>query len=555
MSAFAIFGELFVKSKTLYAIMRPHRAWFLPGVVLASGLDLMRALLAAYLFGGATQAIERGEFQTLLFVLMMSFVFMLAIAGVEAVSGYFLDVSLAKASASLRGDVFCALLRAPLGAASGEHSGVKLSYLINDAPTAMASLRQTFVVPLSCLFMGVGGLTYLTRLDARLALLTVGMGLFSLVYSVLFAKGMRTSGDRVQEALANSGSRLKDMLDGMTTSRMFRLGAKAQSSFEDAAKDAKQAGLTRAWLSAALGGINNFNFYFGAKIIVFVGGLLLFGGALSLADLMRASQMAGEVAGMFAFARLLAEVQGSMAGAQRVFDVMDRPCETKGGSFEGMQSPDAIVFEHVGFHYRPAQPVMKDTSFRIKTGEMVAFVGESGGGKSTILRLVQGLYTPQSGHISIMGKDITAWNADALRKSIALVPQEVPLFTGSILDNIAMGRSDATRDEIEQAARDAGAMEFIQKLPDGLDSIITERGASLSGGQRQRIAIARALLKRAPILMLDEATSALDAQSEAAVQEAIEKLKGRCTILVVAHRLSTTKMADRVLHVQTGGGV
>lgn len=535
--------------------MRPYRVQFWTGVLILSALGLLQAILYAYMFGNATQAIMKGDGALVLLVLTKSIIFFLLITLLNAFSGYLLDVANAKATADLRAGVFEKLLMVPLEASVNEHSGIKLSYLMNDVPTALSSLRDSFILPLSCVISGIGGLYYLVRLDSRLALLVLCMGLFSFLYSTFFAKNMRLAGDKVQHALGVSGSRLKDLLDGMITVRIFMLNKKFHDQYDASAEEAMQAGVARSWMSGFLGGFNNFNHHFGSIIVMFVAGQLVFGNSLSLPNLMRASQMAGEVLGIFYFARLVAEVQGALAGAQRVFNVIDRPNEVLGEDFATEPSFEAVRFDNVMFSYNPEQPVLLNASFTIKAGEMVAFIGESGCGKSSVLRLIQGLYRPSGGHIDILGLDISKWKSSFLRQNIAFVPQDAPLFTGTISENIAIGKPGATQEEIREAAIAANAISFIDALPGGLQARITERGASLSGGQRQRIAIARALLKNAPILLLDEATSALDGESEACVQQTFESLKGKCTVLVVAHRLSTVNIADRVLKMKIGGEV
>jgi ATP-binding cassette subfamily B protein len=214
----------------------------------------------------------------------------------------------------------------------------------------------------------------------------------------------------------------------------------------------------------------------------------------------------------------------------------------------------ALAFDQVEFLYpsRPDSPVLRDLSFNITPGQRVAIVGPSGAGKSTIFSLILGFHRPQSGLVSFDGKDAASLELGALRKQLAVVPQEVLLFGGSICENIAYGRPGASQSEIEEAAKQANAHDFIVSLEQGYDTTVGPRGVKLSGGQRQRIAIARAILADPKILLLDEATSALDAESERLVNEALERLMQGRTSLVIAHRLSTVRHADRILVVNHG---
>jgi ATP-binding cassette subfamily B protein len=252
--------------------------------------------------------------------------------------------------------------------------------------------------------------------------------------------------------------------------------------------------------------------------------------------------------------RLRLNIEASMIGVRRMYEVLDEPhppTETI-GTERLEQISSGIVFRDVGFHYRRDVPVLRGLNMEVPKHAKIALVGPSGGGKSTILSLVQRFYDVSEGAILIDGHDIRDLSVRDLRAQIAFVSQDTYLFGGTIRDNIRVGRMDASNEEVEQAARDAFAHEFIMELDHGYDTDVGENGVQLSGGQRQRIAIARALLKAAPILLLDEATSALDSETEAKVQAAFDRLmKGRTTI-VIAHRLSTIVNADRIFVISAG---
>jgi ATP-binding cassette, subfamily B, bacterial MsbA len=211
-----------------------------------------------------------------------------------------------------------------------------------------------------------------------------------------------------------------------------------------------------------------------------------------------------------------------------------------------------VAVDHVSFAYDPRQPVLTDVSFETKPGEVVAFVGPTGSGKTTLVNLLHRFYDPSSGAIAIDGYDLRGVRLDTLYRQIGLVPQETILFGGTIQDNIRYGREEATEHDVIEASRAANAHDFISALPDGYETIVGEKGVNLSGGQRQRLAIARAILKNPKILMLDEATSALDTESERLVQEALERLMAGKTTFIVAHRLSTIQRANRILVLNNG---
>jgi subfamily B ATP-binding cassette protein MsbA len=245
-------------------------------------------------------------------------------------------------------------------------------------------------------------------------------------------------------------------------------------------------------------------------------------------------------------------LQQGLAAGQSVFEILDAPAESPGGTRPLARAQGEVRFEDVRFAYAGKEPVLHGVSFAVNPGEKVAIVGRSGSGKSTLVGLVPRFYDVTGGCVRVDGHDVRDYPLTALRANVSLVSQEVVLLNGSIRDNIAFSTEGATAEAVERAARAAHVLEFAQQLPDGLDTEVGDRGALLSGGQRQRIAIARALLRDAPILILDEATSALDTESERAIQTALERLMANRTTLVIAHRLSTVENADRIVVLEDG---
>ena len=300
--------------------------------------------------------------------------------------------------------------------------------------------------------------------------------------------------------------------------------------------------------------------YVGVALVIWLGGRALINKQLTAGDLTSFFLYTFIVAGALAdLASLWGSLQRAAGATDRLFAVID--------TVPDIRSPDApralpagkgaIALEHVSFAYpsRRAQPVLTDVSITVEPGEVVALVGPSGAGKSTILSLLYRFYDVDAGRVLFEGVDVRALSLADLRRSLAMVAQEPVLFSGTIRDNIAYGRDGATDAEIEQAARDAFAHDFISSFPDGYATMIGERGTKLSGGQKQRVALARALLADPRVLILDEATSNLDAESEAAVQAALARLMEGRTTIIVAHRLSTVRDADRIVVIEGAGVV
>ncbi len=259
----------------------------------------------------------------------------------------------------------------------------------------------------------------------------------------------------------------------------------------------------------------------------------------------------GPVTGL---ANLLENMQQSMAGAERVLAVLDTPCEIqdKPSAVPLKEVHGDIVFDHVSFSYSSDIPVLRDVSFHCEPGKMLALVGPTGVGKTTLTQLISRFYEPTEGHILVDGKDISDVTLESLRKCISPVLQDTFLFNGSIAENIGYAVPDATMDEIREAAKAANIHEDILAMPDGYDTQVGERGLRLSGGQKQRVAIARAILRKSPIIILDEATASVDVETEQQIQKAIAGIAGTRTIIAIAHRLSTIRNADKILVIEEG---
>ena len=293
----------------------------------------------------------------------------------------------------------------------------------------------------------------------------------------------------------------------------------------------------------------------GVSIILWYGGNSVINGSITAGSLVAFLTYAVNISNPIKrLSRVIGNIQKALAAAQRVFDVLDLPEVIK-------NAPDAkalpkvkgdVRFNDVSFAYNENEEVLSHVSFEVKPGEMIAFVGPSGAGKSTVASLLPRFYDATNGSITIDGQDIRKVTLDSLREQVGIVPQETVLFNGSVYDNILYGRLDATREEVEAAAKAANAHDFIMQLPNGYETMLGDRGMNISGGQRQRISIARAILKNPQILILDEATSALDTESERVVQEALDRLMVGRTSFVIAHRLSTIKNADKIMVLEKG---
>jgi len=379
------------------------------------------------------------------------------------------------------------------------------------------------------------------------------------VSTVLFnrvSKPMEKLSKQRLEALGRINEVIQDTIAGMGIVKAFDAGPIRADQFGKVARDVEHKGMDMNRQDSILIGLYLALRYTPQLVIPLYGGYLALQGEITAGGVVAANTLIWLIfRPVEQFLRFLRQMRESIPAAERLFEILDQPAERSGEwAFEAQDEAAPIAFKGVSFGYDDQNLVLDGVSFEVPQGQTVALVGPSGSGKSTVFRLLCGFHDAQEGRVGVYGNDLGRSNPADARSYISLVAQESYLFPTTIGENIAYGRAGATQDEIVAAAKMANAHDFILEQPEGYDTQVGERGAKLSGGQRQRIALARALLKDAPILLLDEPTSALDTQSEALVQEALDRLmEGRST-LVVAHRLSVIRDADRVL-VLDGGSI
>ncbi len=440
-------------------------------------------------------------------------------------------------------------------------TGEVLSRLTTDTTLVQTVIGSSVSMGLRNLFLFIGGLAMLivTAPDATLIiLLVIAMVMIPIaVFGRRVRKLSRTSQDRIADSSAVAGEILNAMpIVQAFTNEIYenrRFGRATEAAFETAVSRTR----TRAWLTAIVIVI-----VFGGAIYgLWLGARAVSAGTMTPGQLAQAILYVALVAGSVgALAEVIGDIQRASGATERLLELYTAaPQITSPDRQRDMPQPSGgvrVEFRDVVFHYpsRPLSPALNHLSLSVAAGETVAIVGPSGAGKTTLFQLLLRFYDPQSGRITIDGVALPAWPLDALRESIAIVPQDTVIFSANAIENIRYGKPSATDADVIAAAQAAQAHGFLEALPQGYQTFLGERGVRLSGGQRQRIAIARAILKDAPLLLLDEATSSLDAESEQAVQRAIESAAQHRTTIIVAHRLSTVRRADRVI-VLDGGRV
>lgn len=424
----------------------------------------------------------------------------------------------------------------------------RVSVLLNDIPLITESVETVLSIVLEVAVWGFGGMILILFVSPLIGVAVLALQAINLIYSLFFAKKLYRATQNIQEKAAALLRTVKEMLEGTILLRFFLPKGTAGSRYDAAAEQRAKAGTHRAVVSGALGGINNAALKFSSLVLYLASAVCLFSGQLSQALFLQVVQWAELAVGSFMFSRELVEIEKSMVGANRIWHMLDSiQCETGGQQEQQSLTQKIIEFENVDFSYGENE-VLKQESFFISCGDFVVITGKSGGGKTTVLRLILGLIFPSSGNVLVNGLATNDWNLKALRKLITVVPQENDLFSGTIRENIIMDQ-DVTESEMKEAAKSAGASEFIEALPNGYDTVVSEHGDTLSGGQKQRISIARAIVRKAPIILFDEASSAIDEKLENSLLETLQKIRQGRTIVFVSHRQQTIEAGDRTIAI------
>ncbi|MBQ7360221.1 MAG: ABC transporter ATP-binding protein [Lachnospiraceae bacterium] len=535
-----------------------HKKLYIIAILSTMGLTAVN-LIAPKVLSGMTGLVERGVDEAALSKILQLTIVLLGLYLLRVLFRFLSNYMAHKAAWHLVGDLrtktYDKLEHLQLGFFHDKQTGDLMSRVVND--TRDFELLYAHIIPdmITNVVTFVGVLCVLLTINWKLALITCGPLPLLLISGVIFVKKVRPFFKVSQAKMGELNAILQDNLSGIHEIQAF-----GREKYETERVNEKnfshiKAMLTALRISAIFHPVVEFISSIGTILVVGCGGFLAFYEGLSVEDIVAfvlyLSLFYAPITGL---ANLLESMQQAMAGAERVLLILDAPIEIKDkedakdlGKVEG-----SITFENVSFSYERGGQVLDDVSFHCEPGKMLALVGPTGVGKTTLTQLISRFYEPSQGRILVDGKDIQEVTMESLRQNISPVLQDTFLFNGTIAENISYAKGDATMEEIMEAAKAANIHEDILQMPEGYETKVGERGLRLSGGQKQRVAIARTILRKSPIIILDEATASVDVETEKQIQTAISGIAGTRTIVAIAHRLSTIRNADMILVIHEG---
>ncbi|MEK5278018.1 ABC transporter ATP-binding protein [Paenibacillus sp. FSL H7-0735] len=513
-------------------------------------------LTIAWLLSVITDAAVRLDVKAFKGLVIFGLIYLLVSAINGFIDRYFKNKISAKIRNELRLDMMRHALALPQSYFDRNHSGDLLSRFTNDNQSVGNAAGEVMIDLIRNPLLALAAFGYLLYINWLLALICFAMGPLMFLTGKIFGSAMRENSVKIQTNMSKITSFLHDILGSSMVFKSFSIERRLMKQYQEHSENITSEELKRGRIEGATGSFSSFLGNFTFLLALVVAGYFVAKGSLEVGAMIAFIQLMNYLVMPFSsLPGLINSMQQSLGAAGRIFEVLDSPVEvetlpeveTKQPEFESM------VMSSISFSYPGAErQSINKISLELQKGTQMAVVGPSGGGKSTLFKLLLGLYEPDEGEVIINGQRINEMSPAKLRSYFSYVPQEAGLYTGSIRDNIRNGNPEADEQEILEALRKANAYDFVMELPEGLDTDIGEEGSRLSGGQRQRLSIARAILRNAPILLLDEATAALDNESEKLVQQAIRKLMGDKTTLVIAHRLSTIQNADIILVMENG---
>lgn len=541
----------------LFKLAKPWTKYLVISTIslfMISGINLT----APYITSKIIAIMESGDYRKSIDTIIILSISLLGCFALRALfqflNNYFAHVASWSLVARIRGILYDHFQKLSMSYYHDKQTGQLMSRVVNDTNTFENLIAHAIPDLITNIITLVGVLIILVFINPLLALLVCIPIPFIALLSIVLRK-IRKYFKVGQTKIAELNAVLQDNFSGMKEIQVFNKQEYELEKVSEKSEEYSSALIKALFYSGILNPAVNFISSIGTVIVLIAGPLLAIKTGLSISEVVAFLLYLNLFyTPISTLTRVVEDMQQALAGAERVFEVLDtdpdikdKPQAKKVGKLTG-----SIEFQNVSFSYKGDIPVLDNISFKVKQGQMIALVGPTGVGKTTVSALIARFYDPDSGKILMDGIDIKDITLESLRNQLSIVLQDVFLFNGTIAENIAYGCHNSTQEQIEEAAETAYIHEYIMSLPEKYETVIGERGVRLSGGQKQRISIARSVLRNSPVLILDEATSAVDTETETEIQKAINKIAGTRTLIVIAHRLSTVKRADKIIVLENG---
>ena len=550
------------EAMVIFKYLKPYRGVFITGLVfiaLSSGTTMAFPYFLQKLIDSAN-GVMKGPFAYPPGTIALIMIGVLSVQMVFSFLRIYLFTYVGEhAVADMRKDIYKQMLMMPMDFFAQRRVGELSSRITADVSQIQDAVTSVLAEILRGVLVLIIGIGLILWISPKMTLLMLSVVPVIIVIALVFSKFIRKLSRQAQDQLAESGTVVQETLQGISNVKAFSNEWYEINRYNKSITNVVKLAIKNGQFRGLFVSFMLFSVFGAIVLVIWYGTGLMQHGQLSFGNLTSFVVYTAFVGGTLAgFAELYTQLQKTLGATQRVRELLKETTENVNPSQVTLQNDyklkGNVSLQHIGFHYpsRKDTEVLKDISIEAESGQQIAIVGPSGAGKSTIVSLLLRFYEPGKGKILFDGRDASSIPLTQLRKQMALVPQDILLFGGTIFENIAYGKPDATLDEVKAAAQKANAHDFISRFPEGYETVVGERGIKLSGGQRQRVAIARAILKDPVILLLDEATSSLDSESESLVQEALQNLMQNRTSFVIAHRLSTIRNADKIIVLEDG---
>lgn len=548
------YGSLKIILRT-FSFMEKYRKFYLIGWLFTSA-EIIMAFVTPYLYQQLVQIITHDKGQDTIQTVIELFVVLLALTPLVCLGVYLQQTSSIRGIGVLRKHVFNHIQQLTVSESMERKTGDYISRMTNDVDRAGGMFQSYAITGLSKFILYfIFSTVILFQTNWKLALISLFLCIMSFFLSTILNPRIRILEHKARESSSSSASYLIEALRSLPIVRVFLLKSILSERYYEVCKEIYKKRVTYRSMNGITDALIYF-FSFSAQPIGFIVGIMfMVQGEMEISSVVFTSSIMGVMAeGMRNFSVFVQFIQPGIVSSQRVFEMLDQPIENTRKTLHkpDLLSENALIIENLNFTYPNGQKVLKNICFTVRQGENIAIVGGSGGGKTTLFKLLQDFYTADSGDVWLFNSRLQDLSRSEMRSLSAYVPQDCTIFDGTIADNIGLGKPGSSMIDIINAAKQGNIHNFINSLPNGYETTVGERGSQISGGQRQRIAIARAILKDAPLLLLDEATASLDSQSEDEVYKGLDSLMRGRTTIVVAHRLSTVKFADRIIVMEGG---